>query len=109
MERPLPVPVTRRLPARPAAPLPSLVIGGMVALVVGKAARWAIHELVSGLLNRALDPRPAAPGPASTNQTITLPPGSRVVTRVWWQTEVYIPPAARPKRRFGLFNDGIRG
>lgn len=103
MERPLPVPVPRRLPARQAAPLPSLVIGGMAALVVGKAARWAIGELVSGLLHKALVPRPGAPVPAPKNQTITLPPGSRVVTRVWWQTEVYVPPAVKPKRRFGLF------
>lgn len=101
MER-LPVPVRRQLPARQTAPLPSLILGGMAALVVGKAARWAIGELASGLLNRALEPRPSV-APAHKTQTITLPPGSRVVTRVWWQTEVYVPPASKPKRRFGLF------
>ena len=104
MERLLPVPVPRRLPARQAAPLPSLVLAGMAALVIGKAARWAIGELASGLLNRALEPRPSSPAPIHKNQTITLPPGSRVVTRVWWQTEVYVPPAPATKRkRFGLF------
>src|SRR5437879_5837852 len=97
-ERLLPVPVHTRLPARNPAALPSIVAGGVAALVLGRAARWAFKEIASGMMKRALTPSPRVQPMAAP--PMNLPPGTRIVTRVWWQSEVYVPPAPAKGRRW---------
>ena len=103
----LPAPIPRRAVARRPAPLPPLLLGGVAALLAGKAARWALREIASGMVKRMLRPGPPVPSgvTARQHQEAALPPGSRVVTRVWWHTEVYVPPTPQRRRRrlpFGL-------
>ena len=104
----LPVPVVRQLPAERPMPVPRVVVGGMVALLLAKLARWALRQAFAGITRnlgqtRAIVPSKGA-SPAQQLEGVLLPPGSRVVTRVWWHQEIYVPPApdSKPRRR-GLF------
>lgn len=105
----LPVPVMRHLPvARPLA-VPRVVVGGMMVLLLGKVARWALRQAFDGMTQKMGQARAVARSnrvlPAPQGGGVTLPPGSRVVTRVWWHTELYVPPApaVQPKPRRRLF------
>ena len=94
----LPVPLAARLLARRPAPVPPIVLGGMAALVAGRAARWALREIAAAVVRRAAA-RPAQAPTIIRPEFGALPPGSRVVTRVWWHTEIYVPPVPLQKSR----------